>query len=78
MNESPIPEQQFAVDCPRFDGSARVWASYPTREQAEAAAAQLRSVGCHVVVRGPDQDLAEAQTEPSAPDGAVPAPNSTN
>lgn len=49
-----VLERPFRVDCPRFDGTMRLYAAYSTREQAEAAASQLRAVGCHVIVRGPD------------------------
>ena len=61
-NRPGKPVLPFAVDCPRFDGGSRLWACYETREQAEAAAAQLRRVGCHVVVRGPD----DAEPAPGA------------
>lgn len=48
-------DRQFLVDCPRHDGTSRIFSTYATREQAEAAAAQLRRVGCVVRVHGPDE-----------------------
>lgn len=48
------PAGPFKVECPRFDGGTRLWASFSTRHAAEATAALLRRVGLHVVVRGPD------------------------
>ncbi len=60
--DAASPNAPFAVDCARLDGGTRLWAAYPTREQAEAAAASLRAVGLHVVVRGPD----DAEPAPGA------------
>lgn len=58
MNDR-APEKPFRVDCQRLDGTARIYAAYPTRELAEAAAKQLRAVGLAVVVHGPDDSPSE-------------------
>ncbi len=60
--DATSPRAPFAVDCARHDGGTRLWAAYATREQAEAAAAALRAVGLHVLVRGPD----DAEPAPGA------------
>ena len=52
--DAASPGAPFAVDCARLDGGTRLWAAYPTREQAEAAAVALRAVGLQVNVRKSD------------------------